>query len=59
MIFTDICEALKIVFDKSVRSKLEYFENKIYFVKLYDDVIIMVKADSYEDAKKRIYEVLH
>ena len=58
MIFTDICEALKIVFDESIRLKLEYFENKIYFVKLYDDVIIMVKADSYEDAKKRICEVM-
>lgn len=58
MNFMDICEALKIVFYKSIRLKLEYFENKIYSAKLYDDVIIIVKADSYEDAKKRICEVM-
>lgn len=61
MNFVDICNAVKEVFDKSdttIKPRLEYLENKIYSVKLYDDVMLIIKADSYTDAENRVIEVM-
>lgn len=57
MIFTELCDAVQELYNGLENLIVMYMQNQLYIAKI-NSIVIVVKAESYDDAKKKIYEEL-
>lgn len=57
MIFTELCDAVQELYNGLENLIVMYMQNQLYIAKI-NSIVIVVKAESYDDAKKKIYEAL-
>lgn len=57
MIFTELCDAIQELYNGLENLIVIYMQNQLYIAKI-NSIVIVVKAESYDDAKKKIYEAL-
>ena len=57
MIFTELCDAIQELYNGLENLIVIYMQNQLYIAKI-TSIVIVVKAESYDDAKKKIYEAL-
>ena len=57
MIFMALCEAVQELYNGLDNLIVMYMQNQLYIAKI-NSIVIVVKAESYDDAKKKIYEAL-
>lgn len=57
MIFTELCDAIQELYNGLENLIVMYMQNQLYIAKI-NSIVIVVKAESYDDAKKKIYEAL-
>lgn len=57
MIFTELCDAVQELYNGLENLFVMYMQNQLYIAKI-NSIVIVVKAESYDDAKKKICEAL-
>ena len=57
MIFTELCDAVQELYNGLENLIVMYMQNQLYIAKI-NSIVIVVKAESYDNAKKKIYEAL-
>ena len=57
MILTELCDAIQELYNGLENLIVIYMQNQLYIAKI-NSIVIVVKAESYDDAKKKIYEAL-
>ena len=57
MIFTELCDAVQELYNGLENLIVMYMQNQLYIAKI-NSIVIVVKAESYNDAKKKIYKEL-
>jgi len=57
MNFVELCDAVQELYNGLENLIVMYMENRLYIAKI-NSIVIVVKAESYDDAKKKIHEAL-
>lgn len=57
MRYIDVVNAIHFLYDKSQNLMVEYLDKGLYSAKI-NDVFIIIPAENFNDAKKKIYKIL-